>query len=429
MTAKLYNSLNIYTGLIVLTVYFLIQAGWINFTFAADDYYYLAKSTEITGLRLQDNFVVEIFARAPLHALAIWLLFQLPIDEDSLKFIFYVLFILNAVILRHLLKYLFIQLGETDFETTPEFNLSWLIVSCYPCTYEILYWATASCYIYGAIFLVMGLNSKGAYSALFYYSALLFSEMYYLPIIAFIIVVDLRKINNAIFMNLKTKYTSFIVAIILTLVTKSILGYFIPSGEKIKLNTDIIDILSNISDWLSNTYSIHFYKIYPITLIWIATYIYIQYKLTKNKELKLMEVVKINLLILFPFSISLIMMGPSIRAMYGAVLFMMSMLGWLLYIWQKTHKSKIPLIIIALIFVTHQAYIFNIKTNNYEILTTKKSELIDYLESCEEPCTVNLYKIAKGFKRDYIMPIYYTREFVEWMINKNNIAKEILFIQ
>ena len=166
-----------------------------------------------------------------------------------------------------------------------------------------------------------------------------------------------------------------------------------------------------------------------ITILWIITYVYIQYKLIKRNDLGLMDVCKINLAILFPFSISLFMAGPSIRAMYGATLFMLTMLGWIIYIWQKNNKNIIPLFIIVLIFATHQAYIFKIKNFNYRIVVQKKYELIKSFEKCVEPCTVNLNEISKGFKRDYIMPIYYSREFVEWIKNINNIDKHVLYIQ
>ena len=123
------------------------------------------------------------------------------------------------------------------------------------------------------------------------------------------------------------------------------------------------------------------------------------------------------------------MAGPSIRAMYGATLFMLTMIGWMLYVWQKNNKNSIPLVMILLIFATHQAYIFNIKNINYQVIVQKKSNLIDYFEKCEEPCTVNLNDVSSGFKRDYIMPIYYSREFVEWVRNINQINKKVHYIQ
>ncbi len=291
-----------------------------------------------------------------------------------------------------------------------------------------MFWLTASSYIYGAVFLVMGLRSKGLLRVLLFYLSFLFSEMYILPIIVFIYVKDLRNGNYTMFKEIKNKYLLYIIAVILIIITKVILGLYVSSGNKTFFNTEFYEILKNIPDWISNTYSIHFYKIYPITALWIITYVYIQYKLIKKNDLSMIVICKINLAILFPFSISLFMAGPSIRAMYGATLFMLAMIGWILYIWQKNSKNMIPLAMILLIFVTHQAYIFNIKNFNYEVVIQKKSNLIDYFQKCEEPCTVNLNDISSGFKRDYIMPIYYSREFVEWVRNNNHINKVVRYI-
>ena len=80
-TIKKYFSLNIYTGILLLTVYYIIQAGWINFTFAADDYYYLSKNTSANGLSVSDDFLVDIFARIPLHAVLQWVVFQFPFES------------------------------------------------------------------------------------------------------------------------------------------------------------------------------------------------------------------------------------------------------------------------------------------------------------------------------------------------------------
>ena len=427
-TIKKYFSLNIYTGILLLTVYYIIQAGWINFTFAADDYYYLSKNTSANGLSVSDDFLVDIFARIPLHAVLQWVVFQFPFRESSLNYYFYFLFILNSIILRFLLIYVFNELEESKFISCSKFNISWLIVSCYPCNYEIMFWLTASSYIYGAVFLVMGLRSKGLLRVLLFYLSFLFSEMYILPIIVFIYVKDLRNGNYTMFKEIKNKYLLYIIAVILIIITKIILGLYVSSGNKTFFNTEFYEILRNIPDWISNTYSIHFYKIYPITALWIITYVYIQYKLIKKNDLSMIVICKINLAILFPFSISLFMAGPSIRAMYGATLFMLAMIGWILYIWQKNSKNMIPLVMILLIFATHQAYIFNIKNFNYEVVIQKKSNLIDYFQKCEEPCTVNLNDISSGFKRDYIMPIYYSREFVEWVRNNNHINKEVRYI-
>ena len=220
-TIKKYFSLNIYTGIILLTGYYIIQAGWINFTFAADDYYYLSKNTSANGLSVSDDFLVDIFARIPLHAVLQWLVFQFPFSESSLNYYFYFLFILNSILLRFLLIYVFNELEESKFISCSKFNISWLIVSCYPCNYEIMFWLTASSYIYGAVFLVMGLRSKGLLRILLFYLSFLFSEMYILPIIVFIYVKDLRNGNYTMFKEIKNKYLLYIIAVILIIITNN----------------------------------------------------------------------------------------------------------------------------------------------------------------------------------------------------------------
>ena len=66
-----------------------------------------------------------------------------------------------------------------------------------------MFWLTASSYIYGAVFLVMGLRSKGLLRVLLFYLSFLFSEMYILPIIVFIYVKDLRNGNYTMFKEIK----------------------------------------------------------------------------------------------------------------------------------------------------------------------------------------------------------------------------------
>ena len=335
-------------------------------------------------------------SRIPMHGLSLWFCFNYIFTVWPEWSFLYLFFGFHCWSVLNIARYFCIR---THLSFTLErpldkfYGYACLVTLCfYPCVYEVLYWPTGMVFIFGGMFLSLSLMYRDHnLGVCLLWFTFLFSEMFILPALVFYLIPEL--INKVRLKELKAPFTRWTIACIMFMSIRYIGSEFVGSYRTLA-DLSPLSILENFDNLFSAVYTIHFYKVYPISLVFIGAWFYMNIILVKQKIIAIRSLLIIHFCLLISGGIYLIIIYSAIRAMYGASFVITSVLLWtLLNFYRSSLKRKIilfPLALIIFTFSLHQMLILSTKSANAKVIDTKIKELKKKMADCNEPCIIEL---------------------------------------
>ncbi|MBF0443765.1 MAG: hypothetical protein HQK54_17790, partial [Oligoflexales bacterium] len=292
------NWREIFTLSVAISLVYFIMTFFVHFTWSTDDYHYLAKISSPEGLALLD--LKRFFSRIPLHGLTVWLCFNYIFSKFQNWGFLYLFAALHAVALLKIIRYFLEETGIkvtlTSKEEKSYFYLMLVVISLYPCIYEVLYWPTDMVYILGALFLSFALKAPFMMRTAFMLCSFMFSEMFICPAFALKLLPLFRKRTSR--RELLYHFGDFLLSALILLAIRHIGARFFEAYPN-QADFSIIWMINRIPTLFSALYGLHFYKLFPITIPFLIAWLWASFYIVKKGLMSLKGVLFSHFLILF----------------------------------------------------------------------------------------------------------------------------------
>jgi hypothetical protein len=384
-----------------------------NFTFSTDDYSYLARAYTQNGL--QFSSFGGYVSRIPVWAFFTWVGFATHFYEHYhlAMYTYFIIYILGFLLL---LKYTFnLHQLEIDHNHKTIGIITIIAFILYPTHHEVLYWETDFSYTIGLLFLGLSLNQRNKYlKALFIIFSFLTSEMYVFPLFSILFI---ESIKNKTY--LKNIMLFFLSVIIYFTIRKSLIPIFGDYSVGDKLTFQILKIIQQIKSSFLQIFGMHFYKTsYILSIPYFCLLIYIFYNFFKDCKNNPLYYLSILLAIPGSFCFYWLMSYGASRALFGAQVFVNSLIVAMTYSvlskFQLKFSKYIPLFFL-IIFLAHSFKIFNLKDSNYQKIQIAKEQIKNELSKCNYNCIDQIPYRNIGIERDWVMMEDYWANFVKWI--------------
>ncbi len=425
------------------TIIFILITWRVNFPLIADDYGFALQG-------LSPDFNLRSFGplliHRPIASIVNFFIFKHRLYDHS-KVLMTTFFFLHAFGFLGIANWLTANLSAKSSISKPVTKnlVSWqvcLIILClYPSFHEVLYMTLNLPYSLGTFFLSgMLWSSQYWLRILFMILAFCSLETYVLPMLIIPltpILINISKLKN---FDDRVKLSIHVILwSIAFLIYFGIRWALEPAGDPWihGLQFSLGNFLEHLKVYTNLLWTLHFYKEYWIfTLLeWIAFAITGIYLVT-TKEIGKRE----TLILLFLPSVAsfhaFLMDYYAPRAIHGAVVFKLAIIGYLLYLF--CHKATgrwlqlMPACILLTAYFGLSNRIFEIKTANAFTLQQKEQVWAEKMAQCHPrpdgtPCTLTMGNLGADLKRDWTLPAYSYESFLMWVKAKNKIDKPIIF--